>query len=370
MFDGEILPKIVQAFLTSVIFTVNILLAMRIVYRNWLRVFSAPLSFIAIFLAAYWFRGGLFYSYMWTMVSVYSFGVMLCLIYYNMSVVNYHEGKECSPLVLCVLGFLAGCSHEVISICLIAMVGIDYLLLVAHKKRKWTYIFKHTGLGMGYLLGFSAPGNFYRMKQSHDIISATFGKRLRESLVLHILAVKGTVCWVSVVCFAAAGVAVVLLIRKNKDKLVKIIESEAIPVLTGGGVSVVMWSLVSTRPYYGMDFWILIVYAILLRFIVELSLIIDKAKIDILATACAGITILCFIGMYSKELRLYSSVSLQRRILAKEAVENNIEQVEVPRFEDSLLGDRYSSDLNDQKQYNTAYYVAYYGTRLIIKDVE
>lgn len=91
---GKFMPKFVQAFLTAFVFTVNILLAMRIAYKEWIKTLSKPLVFGFIFLALYWYRYAVCYNYMWTMVSIYSFAVMFCLLYYNLAVIDYEQGKN------------------------------------------------------------------------------------------------------------------------------------------------------------------------------------------------------------------------------------------------------------------------------------
>ena len=121
---GKLLPKIVQALLTSGIFVTNILLTLRIVYKDWKKTLSAPLAFIIIFLFAYWYRAWLAFTYMWTMTSIYSFGIMLCLFYYNMTVIDCEKGKCHRIWILQLLGLGAGFSHEVISFCLIVAIGI------------------------------------------------------------------------------------------------------------------------------------------------------------------------------------------------------------------------------------------------------
>lgn len=92
-FIGKLMPKSLQAVLTALIFTSNIFLALRIVYGKRRKVLEHPLAFGILFLVMYWYRSECYYTYMWTMVSIYSFAVFLSLLYYNFSENSTLGGK-------------------------------------------------------------------------------------------------------------------------------------------------------------------------------------------------------------------------------------------------------------------------------------
>lgn len=90
---GKLLPKFVQALLTALIFSSNVFLALRIGFKSSKKVLSSPLSFGVLWLVLYWYRPEVYYTYMWTMVSIYSFSVLLVLLYYNLTVINMMSGR-------------------------------------------------------------------------------------------------------------------------------------------------------------------------------------------------------------------------------------------------------------------------------------
>lgn len=82
---------------------------------------------------------------------------------------------------------------------------------------------------------------------------------------------------------------------------------------------------------------------------------------------CTIVIMLLFVKSNVREVYHYSRVSIERRNLARSAVQEGQSEVAVPYFDSDLSTDRYLlSYLNDQNQYNTNYYIAYYGTRLVL----
>lgn len=368
---GKLLPKFLQAVLTAAFFSMNILLTMKIVYKYWKNTVSVPIVFCMLFLAMYWYRVDTYFIYMWTMVSIYSFAVFLELLYYNLSVIDGKNGKTRSQLMLQFLGFLAGFSHEVLSLCLIVTVGVTWMMDVARKQCRWYSIFRHTGLGIGYLFCFFAPGNFYRSLQSHDIITIGYRDRLQNSLNTHKDMILGTP--ESRFLFGAtllvAGITLVILVRKKDLDEIRAIVQDTAGFLVAGCASIILWAMVRRIPAYGMDWWILSVYMILLRIIGTLPENLSNRWI--LKIICPVLLIVTFVALNAKELRSYMNTSFTRRTLVRDAVESGANEVVVPRFEEELSENRYLlSYLNGQELYDTEAYRAYYGVHLIIQEEE
>lgn len=75
--------------------------------------------------------------------------------------------------------------HEVISFCTLSIIGTQWIIDVKKNKKNMKQIVRHVGLGIGYIVGFFAPGNQHRMLQSHDLITDTYVHRLKLSIAIH-----------------------------------------------------------------------------------------------------------------------------------------------------------------------------------------
>jgi hypothetical protein len=362
---GVLLPAYILAIISALIYTSNIFLAMRIAYKDSKKALEHPLAILISFLAVYWVRDAVYYTYMWTMTSIYSFGVMLCLLYYNLSVIddNKHNILLCS-----IVGFFAGFSHEVISLLLIVMIGIDWAIKVERKNNTWTDILRHAGLGIGYLLCFTAPGNFYRMSQSHDKIDNTLNERVISSINLHINALIGTKGSrnIFLVMFVLAVISVIVIWRKEGKIKILRIAIDNIGFVIAGIISILVWSFFASNPPYAMEMWVFMVYVVILR-------VIDEAlkipHFEIINGVCIIMALALLVVLYSAELKSFAGTAIKRKSLIKEAVYNGDSQVTVPKYDEDILSYRYSlNDLNNQEEYDSAHYRAYYGIRIVIEE--
>ena len=371
---GKIMPRFLQAVITAALYSANIFLALQIVYKSTEKAICSPISFIILFLALCWFKPNLFYTYMWTMISVYAVPVFLCLFYYKWSVSDEELGKSHNRWLLQGLGFLAGFSHEVLSLCMIIAVGISWLKAMCQRKQIWKDSFRHTGFIVGYLLCFFAPGNFYRMKQSHDVITASLKRRLFNSIKAHITVLIGTreakVLFVITLLIVCAAV-VILMIKKDKEMLKKLC-LENIEFIISGASSILIWSFFPRVPTYGLVLWLFIVYIVLLRVIWEVSgrwNVAASYRPRILQEGIAIALLALFAIYYRNEISSYIEVAVERDRLVTEAVAHGDDEVVVPKVPEDLPTQRYMLDyLNGQEQYDTDYYCRYYGVHIIIEE--
>ena len=150
-FFGKILPKIAVSLIGAFIYVCNSLLICRLIFKNLVTVFKNVIVFIIVLIVMYWSKPYVYFSYMWTMTSIYGFSILLCLLYYNI----YLEWKSNYTLkrifFMQVLGFLAGFSHEALSLCLILMIAYDWCVSFVNKKTKFSSVFAHTSIGIGYI---------------------------------------------------------------------------------------------------------------------------------------------------------------------------------------------------------------------------
>lgn len=136
LYLGDLLSKVGQAIFTSLLYVSIVFLTLRIVYKSSKGALSSPISALILFSSLYWFRIGAFYTYMWIMTAINSLAVCLCLLYFNLTITDPQQGKRRGLLPVSVIGFLAGSSHEVISLCMIAVIGTFYLISLFRKQEK------------------------------------------------------------------------------------------------------------------------------------------------------------------------------------------------------------------------------------------
>lgn len=374
---GRLMPRFVTSIITAAINIGICILSLKILYKDIRKGLKHILFFIIIFLAVFWYKTDLYFTYMWTMTGVYSTAVLWCLLYYALACSNQEHRWDIRSKRFCglqILGLVAGWSHEVLSLTMIAIVGIRWIIDVRDKKVKWYNLFMHTGLGVGYLLGFFAPGNFNRMSEPRQQSSLTILMRMYRSVRGH----KNAVISPSREMRFILGIIVVLtilaLIRLMVNKGIKegtvLFLEKNLPFIGGGLVSVVAWSLANRVPGYGMDLWVIIVYLILFQTI-HLGFEGISINTERIQYICGLLLALGVIVININEVAVYRGVSLERRNRIKEALESNQEEVLVPAYPDTLPSYRYElSYLNGQVHYDAECYREYYGTHIIIDNEE
>lgn len=379
MYIGRLTPRFVTSIITASIAIGICIFSLKIVYKDMRNGLKHILLFVIIWLAVFWYKQGLYYTYMWTLSSIYSTTPFFCLAYYALAFSDQKHkwntrNKKVFLAGLQVLGLVAGWSHEVLSITMIVIVGIKWILDVKNKKVKWYGLFMHSGLGIGYLLGFFAPGNFNRMHESHDQTSINVLMRIINSIKIHINILKSTsrgMCYLSVIIMILAIFALVRLFAKKgvKGGIVLFLESN-IQFIIGGIMSIIAWGLVNHVVSYGLDLWIIIVYIVLFQTI-RLGFEDICINTEWIQTMCGLILTLVVIVINADEVATYADVSLERRSRIREALEDNQEEVLVPAYPDTLSLYRYRlSHLNSQESYDTEYYRKYYGIHVIIDNEE
>ncbi len=370
---GKLLPKIIQAFMTAIVFMSNGILSARILFKKWKTSINNPLSVLLFFFGMYWYRNQVYYDYMWTMVSIYSFSILLNLLSLNLSVIDQRIGLKHKSTMIFVLGLFAGCSHEIIAFCMMTVIITEFMIgyVVDHKRIK--SLLQHTGFALGYLIGFFAPGNFNRQKQSHDTISEPYTERLIESIRVHHDAIFGDGLF-GMIALVLLTMAICILLwmliktRENKQSI-RALFVDVLPLLAACGASVFLWGYASYVPAYGMGFCVMLYYMIVIRALSDFPFFKTVENCTILGPTVALATFCLFIFFNAREIVDYSRISIERRRLAQEAVQGSLDQIEVPRFGDDLSAKRYFLQyLNDQDEYDLDYYIGYYGTRLIITD--
>lgn len=366
MLFGKFLPKVVQAFITAIVFSANILLAMRIVFDKLKNVVKSPVVFCLMFFTIYYYRSGCYYEYMWTMVAVYSIPIFIILLYYNLFDEKVDLKATNGMGFMQIIGFVAGFSHEILSLILIVIVGSEYIRDCILKNCRWTRVFSFTGLGFGYLLCFLAPGNFYRTTQSHDIVANTYADRLKNIFILNrIVLTYTTEQRIVFGILSIVTAATVIIIILKKEELGQIL-LKRVGIIIACCLYPFICAAVPHYPIYGEDLWIYMIYILCLNVAVRIRYYFSVKETF---KFVLPVLLIVFFGVLNyNELYTYAKTSYRRRLLVREAVKKGEGQVVVPCFDEGLSQERYLlSYLNDQNQYDLDYYQWYYGTRLVIE---
>lgn len=251
-FTGN-LSKWFVALLITLIFTVDTLLALRIVFKKLSNALDYPLvvSLFVPLCGLYFYT--IQYSTMWVFASIYSLSVCMYLLLLNVTlhyVVADENNTSINKLLgINFIGFVAGVTHE--------MVGAWYIIgifcIILYKKGiKGTIknIKNYIGLIIGYLICFFAPGNFVRLQIPHEdnIRTMSFVSRGYVSVIRHYNAIfrhhdVGKILYIALVVMAVGGF--VFCRKKSYIKLLIAIEC-FIPL------SVLMWSCVARAVDYGL----------------------------------------------------------------------------------------------------------------------
>ena len=431
-FVTKLVPRGIQAILIAVIFSSNIILSIRIIFKNTVKALSSPIIFVVMYLALYWFRPATGVNYRWEFVTIYSFSVTVILLYYNLAGSRFEsddnacvEQKHKGIVLTCIIqliGIVAGMCHEVISFGLIALIGTEWIVDMIRHKAKFTDLFGHWGLCLGYLIGFFSPGNMARLnggttieaysasvtptEQVSEAVEAVvpsavntvietteqsgivrimegFLNRLRSSFAIHQVTIVGTsddrqefILFLVILALALISIAALLWIGQAKRVCNMIIGD--IGFMVSCVSSVILWAVSYRQPEYGVWLPMIFIYISLLEFVVLLpDIFIDHSTIStsffrlygIMRAAFPVIAIVAFAFIYRLELSSFAHTSEIRRERISYAQENGLSEITIPKYDENLSPLRYTlNSLNSQKEYDTGYYTLFYGVHLIIDD--
>ena len=371
---GRALPRDMLPFLSALILFVTVYLTLYLSVRKSNKVLYCPVFFLLVFVANYWCRGvGAYYVYMFTMVYTYLWPILLGLLFY--AIVESEnvfdpttELKRREFWLVQLLGFMAGFGHEIVSLMILGAGIIKWYIGNCLKTRRLADLKIYIGYIIGYACCFLAPGNFRRASRPHDAITTTYSERLYGAISQHYVAIMGSrECKIILAVLIICAILVVWLyaLRKQRDVIMEILLNH-INFLLVAIISIPIWAFMPSTPAYGTFLFSLLIYAFILSFATEIDRFIPC--IDRINVVGSIIIMIMFIAMYGGEIKSFSETTFERRRLVAAAVNQNLSEVIVPRYSESLNKSRYLlSYLNDQKQYDTDYYIYYYGVRMIIK---
>lgn len=373
-FVGKLFPHMLRVIISAIIYAMIVLFAMRGVRGDIKRAIRAPLAIVMLFIVLFWDRQGIFQSYWWAIVTIYSLSNLLCVIYYNLTVVDEINGKIHNIWLIQLIGFFAGMCHEIISLCLIFMVIGTWFVRFLYREEEMKNLTRHVGLMVGYLVCVTAPGNFYRSQQSHDAIKTVWQERFATSLFRHKAILIGLPnCKMAQLVFygvlPTAIICFLFFLCITKKTGLKRFFVENIGFIVSGVALIILYGAFSSYiPYYAMDFWIIMVYSVLFRAIYAFW---DQVNENVPNKGIQWffVVLIClsFVSRYGGEIDSYMKTSMKRRFLVQEGQKRNSKIVFIPKFSSKLPTTRYNLRyLNGQIYYNQPVYIEYYGAKLVV----
>lgn len=367
-FIGTLLPKFLLAFFKSLILFLNVFFTVRIVKKDTISVLKTPIYCLLLFMSACWYKYGTFFTYTWTDITIYSLPIMLCLLYYNLEIVD--TDKKHSLFIITIIGFLAGAAHEVISMQLIVMVGINYIKSFIKKEKTFKSIFRNTGLIIGYAAGFFAPGNFSRIHESHDYIDTSLFYRIYKSAGMHkalLVNTKGSLIIFSLT-FALFVFYFYKLCKNDNNYFIRFIWDN-LDLLANGIISILVWSIFHHVAPYHIDFWVFTVYAVMFKTIENGINLLSYHEIEKFCSLLSFMVLLTFILINKNELASFISTSIERTKIINFSQENGLSEATIPAYDEKLSNERYSLDYlnNESGDFDSIYYREYYKLKITVE---
>ncbi len=369
-------PPIVSSLFNPIILLLICLVSSSLICDCRLKeVFNYPLSIAYIGIIGIWYSKGIDYIRMQIFLSMYALPALCFLVYYkshrNLLKVNYSTSKA-KIATLTIFGIITGSMHEVFSIYVLIWVILEMMVPIYHKKISIKKMLFHTGYLFGLLSCMLAPGNFYRLGQSHEeTISNSLYSKLYSSLSAHFNAVRGNGMWISdfLTIFTLILALSVFIIRVKKIGM----KSSFIELLSDTGSyivifigSILIWSVFGYMPKYAL-FFPRLIYCISLALYVKNNYPSQSFRSEYNVLASLSLCLLFIIlnyGWLSQETK----VTLLRQKLINKALLSNDEMVIIPAYNEVGNFSLFSDTNDHHKKFNTPYSIQFYGTHLIVKE--
>lgn len=354
----------------SLITFLGILLAgLRLVYKSLQQIFLHPLSVVCAGALMLFYNRAIGDAIMRTMVNLYGFSFLLYLMLINLNE-DYLKQDEISKrkiLVINLLGFLAGLSHELLGVWFIFQLLLKTIIVRKSIKGLFIHCKCFIGLFIGYSICFIAPGNFVRAGNPHEagLNSPIIGRLIRSitshRVVLFEFEAIGRGIFVGMLI--GTVISFIFLCYKRQYKYLLWIVEMVTYIL----VSVVLWSVVARVPARGIYVTMFYVLLILLKVIYEAEKILEERHIILEALA-----LIVMVGVLYDCCSWIPSMVEQaqnRENLIETAAENQEKEVYVPTFsEDCNRIIFLKQDVDSQYELDWLYYKRMYGVHVKLEE--
>jgi hypothetical protein len=330
-------------------------------------ILTKPIAIFVLAIMLFWYNAAMGFMSMWVMTCIYGMTMLMYLLYLVAlnKVISTRFSVNFKWIVLLnVFGFLVGITHEALGAICIMVILTRTLVSVYRQKAGIRKFFIHSGLLVGYLVTFFAPGNFNRMLQNHDSqqLAISLVQRLRMSFQAHSIVLNGTNKLTTILLTIMIFLFISTLMPITKEKM-KNLMVDNIEYMVGIIASIFIWSTVSYTPVYGTVLWLAFVLIFLLR----------NINVDEKLTRFGFVLIISAFLMISTakhELPWMNSMRVttnQWRTSIALAKSQGLKEVKVPAYP-AITNNLYTlkNFLNNQINYDRDYYLSYYGIHIIV----
>ena len=363
-----------RSLITASWFSIAAILCVSLIYGDWKKALQKPLSFLAIYIILFWYNNATGLTLMWTFSSIYITALIFCFLYLyyfeKISQRNFKLRKN-EIIILNIIGLFAGMTHEIIAAIVLGMVLYKTISCILRKIIDYRMLFIHTGFLLGYLICFSAPGNFNRLQQSHEdaIRSISLIGRIYSSINAHIISLQPSNyfgrLFILTILLLFICTFIVSLMKKGLLTTSKEFLQKNDMYLVGAFLSVLLWGVVAAVPAYGPPMWVGLILIILLK---NISLP-EKFKNEMVNLGLSFLIIIVIIILNFPWIKSFADITTQRRDLIKTAVANKMTEVIVPKYPEMTDNNMtHAGYQNDQNQFDLEYYIDYYRIHIIIGD--
>lgn len=363
----EIFGQLFTAIASVIIYTGIVLASGILAFGSLKGILRNPLAILVLSVTMFWYNGAMGMMAMWTMTCMYGLTMLFYLMYMVMlnKLISRKFVLKIQWMVLFnILGFIAGITHEALGAICIMMIMSRTLVSIYQQKAGIKQIFIHSGLFVGYCLCFFAPGNFNRMRQSHDSIKFNLSilARMKLSLQAHQTTLMGTshlnIVIVTILLFLFA----VTLLRLKREQTKQLLINNC-EYIIGIIASIGIWGLVSYTPPYGILLWLDFVLIFLLK-----NITVDEKLAKFSMVGIVSICLLSYIGVKNYAwLNTLRTTTIEWRTLIKEAKEKGQTQVMVPRYPE-ITNNYFTlrNNANRKEPYTRLDHKSYYGIYIIV----
>jgi hypothetical protein len=369
--------EIFTALLSGIIITSVILAAGILIYGSLKSSLKHSCALIIIFLSTYYFHPGISFSIMWTMISIYSVSILfiLCYLIFFRKII-YSEGNidRLKIILFNVLGFFTGLTHEIYTVSLCFYLLFLSIFGVKIHAVKLKSIFCHIGLILGTAFCVFSPGNFARMKSPHDVrIFNPWIMKAKGAVLTHIVSLVGVYprvpFFVLLMAFIFMVYTIIMVYRHIKIKVIldkhirEIMFVSFLPVMLI--ISLLLWSLVSYTPFYGMLLLNIFVFVFIFSTINIFTNYISVHLFD--GNNIFAVIFCCFLIFVNRPWIISNfRTRIEWNRLIKHANADKLKEVHVPKF-DEKYSNRFNfyNYNNDEKEFRTDYYMKYYNIEVI-----
>lgn len=367
------------AIITGICFVFLILLAGWLIFNNTKDIFEHPLIIILLFFILYYNNRSIGYLLMWVMTSIYIISVILLGTYYflfqNKFLFQRIISNKWNIILYNILGFFAGITHEVFSFTILSLIIFLTAREIIKNKLPLKRFFYHTGLFLGTILVFSAPGNFVRIANSHDSVpmSQPFINKI-SSVIRYNLSVTAGENRISLIIFAVL-ITIIIMQYNNKKVFLPFLKNNYVDILFLFYI-IIIWSIFPYMGIYGTLLFLFWFSVLIFKNIYiypykskSTNILLPKFKKSIfnLSLVVSIIIILCAYN-YSWMLSM-AKTTIERRTIIEKAIKKNEKYVSVPLYDDKASNRFTLYNYNNYagEDLETEYYVRYFGIHMQVK---